>query len=147
MIPSIRSILGGSGPFPKLNQSNFKITSETTDDYNCIAWAAGEDDLWWWPHPDGYWPEGIQKDLTVKAFTELYEGLGYSVCKGHAYETGYEKVALFAQQNGEPTHAARQLPGGMWTSKMGRSEDIQHELHVVEGTIYGKVVKIFKRPR
>jgi hypothetical protein len=45
------------------------------------------------------------------------------------------------------THAARQLPGGRWTSKLGKAEDIQHDTPgVVAGGLYGNVVAIMKRP-
>jgi len=35
---------------------------------------------------------------------------------------------------------------GRWASKLGRSEDIEHALHDLTGTAYGKVVLIMKRP-
>ncbi|MCI0637958.1 MAG: hypothetical protein L0Y72_23715 [Gemmataceae bacterium] len=38
-----------------------------------------------------------------------------------------------------PTHAARQLPTGRWSSKLGPSEDIEHDLHALEGEIYGTI--------
>lgn len=45
------------------------------------------------------------------------------------------------------THAARQLPSGQWTSKLGKSEDIQHEsAEDVSGGVYGEVVEFMKRP-
>ena len=46
----------------------------------------------------------------------------------------------------EPKHAARQLPSGRWTSKLGFLEDIEHALHDLEGTEYGAVVLVMKRP-
>jgi hypothetical protein len=57
-----------------------------------------------------------------------------------------EKVALFADPAGIPTHAARQLASGQWTSKLGQAEDIEHELRALEGEIYGVVALILKRP-
>jgi hypothetical protein len=62
-------------------------------------------------------------------------------------ETGWEKVALFAHEDGTPTHAARQLASGRWTSKLGELEDIEHELEAVEGAAYGSVVVYLKRLR
>lgn len=53
---------------------------------------------------------------------------------------------LFADLAGMPTHAARQLHSGAWTSKLGNAEDIEHELHALEGEIYGTVVVIMNRP-
>lgn len=39
---------------------------------------------------------------------------------------------------GIPSHAARQLPNGRWTSKCGQAEDIEHDLRDLEGRLYGK---------
>ena len=46
-------------------------------------------------------------------------------------EPGLEKVAVFADETG-PTHAARQLADGMWTSRLGRSEDTEHVLEAMQ---------------
>jgi hypothetical protein len=48
---------------------------------------------------------------------------------------------------GSPTHAARQLDNGRWTSKLGELEDIEHSLRDLEGAAYGTVVQVMKRPR
>ena len=40
---------------------------------------------------------------------------------------------------GLPTHAARQLGSGMWTSKISALEDIQPKLQGLTGERYGKV--------
>jgi hypothetical protein len=52
---------------------------------------------------------------------------------------------LFANAQGVPKHAARQLLTGRWTSKLGKMEDIEHGLRDLEGTVYGTVVLIMKR--
>lgn len=39
-----------------------------------------------------------------------------------------------------PVNAAR------WTSKLGFSEDIEHDLLAVSGDLYGSVVLLLKRP-
>jgi hypothetical protein len=52
--------------------------------------------------------------------------LGYAPCAGDELEAGLEKVALYADEHGEWTHAAPQLPDGWWTSKLGPEEDILH---------------------
>lgn len=74
-----------------------------------------------------------------------FASLGYTVCEDEGLEAGYEKVALFADATGRPTHAARQLSGGRWTSKLGTAEDIDHGLYDLEGAIYGAVVLVMKR--
>ncbi len=53
---------------------------------------------------------------------------------------------MFADALGLPTHAARQLASGRWTSKLGKAEDIEHDLHDLEGDLYGIVVLLMKRP-
>jgi hypothetical protein len=44
-----------------------------------------------------------------------------------------------------PTHAARQLPNGRWSSKLGKLEDIEHALDDICGSAYGSVVPVLKR--
>jgi hypothetical protein len=135
--------------FPGLQTSPFRVTSPATRDYNCIAWAAGDTTRWWWPDPDPdndavYWPSNIPIEETTGAFAAALATLGYAPCSGDEFEPGFEKVALFATGT-VPAHAARQLPSGRWTSKLGRSEDIEHELNAVSGAAYGTVVQVFKR--
>jgi hypothetical protein len=44
------------------------------------------------------------------------------------------------------THAARQLPSGKWTSKLGKGEDIEHDSpYDVGGGVYGEVMQVMKR--
>jgi len=136
--------------FPRLGDSSYRITSPSTKDYNCIAWAAADSQQWWWPDPDPnndapHWPKGIAREETLAAFLAAFGTLGYVPCVGEEIEPGFEKVALFADADNIPTHAARQLLGGSWTSKIGRREDIEHALHDLEGEAYGVVVQILKR--
>jgi hypothetical protein len=69
----------------------------------------------------------------------------YAVSSGDEIQPGLEKIALFADANGLPTHAARQLANGRWTSKLGKAEDIEHELRDLEGNFYGSVVLVMAR--
>jgi hypothetical protein len=132
--------------FPSLAQEGFVETSPASPAYNCIAWAASQTDVAWWPDPQGvgYWPEGVPRTETLEAFYLAFESIGYSRCGDGALETGMEKVALYALA-GQPKHAARQLPDGRWTSKLGKFIDISHTLGGVEGAIYGQVVGYLKR--
>jgi hypothetical protein len=61
-------------------------------------------------------------------------------------EPGFEKVALYAFNFLAYTHAARQIPNGKWTSKLGKMQDIEHDTpeDVAEG-VYGEVARIMKR--
>ena len=33
--------------FPNLEAGNYAVTSPSTPEYNCIAWAAGDTETWW----------------------------------------------------------------------------------------------------
>ena len=140
--------------FPNLHPGTYKITSVEDVTYNCIAHAAGADDAWWWPVSgiDGVvWPDGIPQEVSLDCFAVAYELRGYQKCADAKLEAGFEKVALYVDHKGEPTHAARQLSSGAWTSKLGEWEDIEHEaLSALEdptgrGLAYGKVVLIMRR--
>jgi len=136
--------------FPHLtygNNANHKITSRKTKRYNCIAWAGDDIERPWWPQIDGwYWPSGISEQEDIPAFIQAFRLLGYAVCADGSLEDGFEKVALFAEPDGTPTHAARQLRNGKWTSKLGPNEDIQHDdVRDVRGQLYGDVCCYMRR--
>lgn len=142
------------GALPNLSPDNHRVTSPRTDRYNCIAWAAGDDGNWWWPvgNVKWRWPPGVPREETVAAFVAAFATLGYAPCRDGAPEAGYEKVALFARNDGNgvpvPTHAARQLPDGRWTSKLGKMEDIDHDTVAgVSGPAYGEPVRFLRRAR
>lgn len=124
------------------------MSSEAGDLYNCVAWAAHVTTDWWWPVGPGktYWPEGVPREATLEAFCAAFATLNYAICDGEEWEPGFQKIALFANEQGVPKHAARQLDSGRWTSKLGKMEDIEHGLHDLEGTLYGSVVLVMKRP-
>jgi hypothetical protein len=132
--------------FPALQQEGYTETSPASSEYNCIAWAANRTDTSWWPDPQGvgYWPEGVPRTETLDAFHMAFESIGYSRCANGQLEPGFEKVALYALA-GQPKHAARQLPDGRWTSKLGKYIDISHALGGVEGPVYGQVAGYLKR--
>jgi hypothetical protein len=142
------SLIGG---FPNLRNEFFEPVSEDSDEYNCIAWAADVVDDRWWPHPnpaDGFWPipwRAEEQDCFVEAFR--VDG-NYEPCgTDFSLEPGYEKVALYVDANDKPTHMARQLSSGRWTSKVGvLGWDIVHEtVHGVEGNEYGRAVLALRR--
>ena len=135
--------------FPGLRTSPFRLTSPADSDYNYIGWAANDGNNWWWPEGDAptiFWPPAVPREVTLDAFATVFLMLGYTVGGDDSHEPGLEKVALFADTDGTPTHAARQLATGRWTSKLGHSEDIEHDLHALEGGSYGAVALILKRP-
>lgn len=141
---------------PNLARCFWERKSDPDRGYNCIAWAAGESHRHWWPplHIGSfeYWPDGVPALETVLAFVQAFESIGYTRCDHTDLEDGVEKVAIFvSQRTGRPSHAARQLESGRWTSKLGVGIDIEHEeLAAVGGEerlSYGDVVAILARPR
>jgi hypothetical protein len=134
--------------FPALSRESYEVTSPRARSYNCIAWAAGDQEHWWWPGPpeEGYWPDAAPRELSIPAFVAAFGLLGFQECMDASLEAGFEKVALYLKE-GSPTHAARQLTDGRWTSKLGKLEDIMHEsLDALRGEIYGEA-KVFLRRR
>jgi hypothetical protein len=132
---------------------NCAVTSPKTNRYNCLAWAAEEDFRNWWPDPMrvGYWPPGVAREVTFPAFLEAYKTKGFTLCFDGTLEPNLEKVALYGKGppgSEVPTHAARQLSDGKWTSKLGPLVDIAHaQPEDVEGPVYGKVICYLSRPR
>ena len=134
--------------FPGLRTSRYAVTSPASPAYNCIAWAAGDTRRWWEPDPYllYFWPPQIPRRYDIDAYTAAYGVLGFQICDDAVYEPGFEKLAVFVGADGRPTHAARQLANGSWTSKLGRSEDIEHEtVDSVAGQQYGRAGVFLKR--
>jgi len=132
--------------FPGL-AATFQVTSEETGRYNCIAWAAGDTSRWWWPLYPSYWPGDAPREATLEAFDAAFATLGFAPCGDGNTEDGVEKVVLYLRQ-GVPTHMARQMPSGAWSSKLGEAWDIGHLLPAeVSGRVYGDAVQYLARPR
>lgn len=134
-------------PFPSLKQHNCRPTSPADESYNCIAWVADDADRWWEPDPmqQHYWPPTVPRVYSLEAYEMAFRTLGYSDRSDVSLEPGKQKVALFIGSHGRPTHAARQLPGGWWASKLGQQIDIEHELSAIEGPAYGTVAIVLAR--
>jgi len=133
---------------PRLKRAPYGISSPVDPGYNCIAYAAGDNERWWWPFQglnQAYWPAGAPRELTLEAFVAAYATIGYAPCADGDVEAGYHKIAIFTYPQGRPTHAAKQRPSGRWTSKMGPQEDINHSLYGVQGPPYGEVAQYVKR--
>lgn len=139
---------------PHLTDKTCKITSPPSRRYNCIAWAFKDTSRWWWPDSQGiyYWPPGVPREETIAAFMLAYEKQGYRQCLNESLELGLEKIAIFGRQEPDgtltPTHAARQLESGEWSSKLGVFEDICHQASGdVSGPAYGRKVCCMSRSR
>lgn len=146
--------------FENISDTDFELTSPFDAKYNCIAHAAGENDKWWWADDpvmagnDVFWFNNIPAQATLENFILAFGKLGYEPCEDSEFENGFEKVAIYVSTKdeihapkGTPTHMARQLKDGNWTSKLGNDVDISHKiLQSIEGEIYGIVKQILKRP-
>ena len=133
--------------FPRLKgrPRDFRETSKATPRYNCIAWAMGDDSRCWWPSRGFYWPPNCRPKTTINEFKKAFATRQYKPCENGELEEGYEKIALYALKQ-RPTHAARQLKNGRWTSKLGGNVDIEHgRPEDLEEGVYGKVVCYFRR--
>jgi hypothetical protein len=136
--------------FPGLRDAGYRVTSPESGEYNCVAWATGDVEHWWDPTPGGgyYWPEQVPRTLSLPNLISALAAVGFEETDSLDLEPGHEKAALYADDHGWPTHVARQLPSGAWTSKLGVGEDIEHTtVQALEGSIYGKVVRVLRRVR
>ncbi len=133
--------------FPNSANDHFLITSPQTTSYNCIAWAFGDDTRWYWPDIGNiyYWPEGIPREEKIEFFIQLFESIGYEQCDDGNLDAGYNKIAIYTDAFGKPTHAARQLESGLWTSKLGQNWDVGHTIFSMSDGYYGNVAVYMKR--
>jgi hypothetical protein len=134
--------------FPNIDINGFKETSPINPFYNCFAWAGEDSKYNWEPSPsDEYVWLTDTYTWTIENFIANYAVIGYSETTDSAeYESGFQKIAIYADSNREPSHAARQNQDGTWTSKLGVLEDIEHRtLECVENDVYGKVAVILKK--
>lgn len=134
--------------FPYSSIEPFLKTSEDTQNYNCIAWAYGDNSKRYWPAPVNsyYWPSNVPRTEDLASFIKLFSLVNYSICTNGDLEDGYLKIAIFVDSKGKPTHAARQLENGFWTSKLGDYFDVQHSIASMEDGFYGNVKVYMKRP-
>jgi hypothetical protein len=136
--------------FPGLRTAEYRVTSPPDANYNCVAWAAGDSQRWWDPalEPGYFWPPRIARTLTLANLVAALATLGFEPGADDSLEPEFEKLVIYSDDHGWPTHVARQLPSGSWTSKLGPSEDIEHStVQAFEGAIYGKVVQVLRRTR
>ena len=132
--------------FPRLAQEGYLITSQPDQNYNCIAYTAGDTGSWW-SHLHGYrWPQANRTDHP-DSLVEVFQVLGYQACDDGTPEPQFEKIALYAKE-GAWTHTAIQMPDGAWRSKLGTEEDIQHSFpESIAGALYGTIHCFMRRPK
>jgi hypothetical protein len=125
-------------------------TSLPTTDYNCFAFAAGDETRWWDPLPPGlyYWPPNIPRGHQLEHFQRAYETEGFRRCADGNLVDGIEKIAIFLNAYGGVEHAARQESDGKWKSKIVGFEDICHDdLHALSNGDYGDPRCFMERER
>lgn len=140
---------------PGLRDTPYKVTSDATPAYNCVAWAVGETHRSWDPFdpPSKHWPAQVLRDDTVEALQDALATEGFAPCADGCLEADFVKLAIFADEEGF-THVARQLSSGRWTSKLGADCDIEHDLEALVSRRspsaqyrYGEIVAFMRRPR
>lgn len=131
--------------FPNLSKG-YSRTSSPTIEYNCFAWALGDNTHWWEPDPLGffYWPPNLPRIFSVQSYVRACELHGFRTCNDGAVEPGFQKIVIYTL-SGHFTHAARQLPDGRWTSKLGQGDDIAHLLDAFDGSDYGMPTVFLRR--
>ena len=137
--------------FPNLK--SYHITSSYNPVYNCIAFAVGDETRYWTSdqalsgHSGYHWPDGAKTGQHLSALQSAYEIEGFEVCGDGEMEDGYQKVALYATNDGNFQHVAKQCKDGSWKSKLGDFEDIRHlKAEWLNSPRYGQVVCFMKRP-
>ena len=132
--------------FPNLVAEGFEIKSDPTIDYNCIAWAADDNERWWEPGVlDGYWPAAAPQEFTFAGLIAGFATIGYEECPSADYEEGYDKVAFYGTADDNATHAAKQVGPNLWSSKCGITEDITHTLTGLVSDRYGRAMRFVRR--
>lgn len=121
--------------FPNLTE--YSVTHSLDKDWNCIGWSlCSVQEGWVWPGDN------------VQDFDFLYGQHGWQPSENCLPEDGKKKIALFCKDD-VPTHAAKQVEGDWWESKLGRGPRIIHRLNEIEGDIrpddYGNVYKCYER--
>ncbi len=125
---------------------NFKLTSEPTYKYNCIAFAMGMDDRWvdtldvpwhWWPP--------VQKDETPESLVKAFEYLGFEKCDmDDSMADEYDKVVLY-KGSIEWLHAARVVGENVYHSKFGENCDGTHSGGDILLAKYGLPYQVMRR--
>lgn len=134
--------------FPGLAGGTYALTSPDDPAYNCVAWALGDITQFWYDvRVRGYyWPPGAASADTISGWIEVFSMHGYQLTSDASLEPDCEKIAIYVEADGAPTHVSQQKGSGVWTSKLGKGKDIEHpNPAALEGREYGRVAYIMKR--
>ena len=137
-----------------LKDSGYEITSEVSDVYNCIAWAAGVTDTDWWSYriPGRLLATfGTPRSPEVsELWCRLFEtNEGYSVCDGATRGNRITTRSPFMLLVGEWTHVAQgnwKMVGGpaRWETVRGHNPPVAWKTW--PRAVYGSVHCIMRRP-
>lgn len=135
--------------WPNLRKKGYKVVGQASDRYNCFSYAVGLRDVLL--DPAFYWPDNIAREYTLEIFIKYFESYGYVCCENSDLEDGIEKVVIYGINN-YPRHAAKQTEQGLWASKIGSLEIIEHHLDAFEIATqefanYGSILQFFKKAR
>lgn len=136
--------------WPALTLGRFELTSPNDPYYNCVAWAMHDKKRWWQPsgQPEHYWPKNAPLAQSVDAYLAAFATRHFEECTEYEDGPEFEKIAIYADADGNFTHVCRQLPDGRWWSKLGEYRDIIHlSLEDLTGEYYGEPVRFMRRPR
>jgi len=129
-------------------ESRCAFTSKSTFEYNCVGYAVG-DFRWWHPaeQKEHYWPEGVARNFLAQTYVDALKTVHFEECpiQTDAQEPGFEKFALFHKAH-KFTHIAIIAADGVWKSKLGNLEDIEHPPAVrSKFGSYGLIFKYLRR--
>jgi hypothetical protein len=136
--------------FPGLIGMPYELASPATMQYNCIAFAFGdEENVWDTPERCGfYWPPGFQRDPTIEVITSIVQLHGFRISHEAISENPETDALAIYAKAGLVNHLAKWQDPGIWKSKLGDGRDINHlSLFWLEGELYGRVVSVWKRTR
>lgn len=144
-LPTEEDAIWRQASFPQLPGESYTVTDNPTLSYNCIGWSLCSRLLGWRWLPDRLEDEPAAQQIAW--FDELYANYGWRPSATCDSEDGLRKIALYCDDSGTPTHAAKQIRIDVWESKCGADRRITHRgTHALEGPIYGRVYKCYEKP-
>jgi hypothetical protein len=134
-----------AGPFPRLVDGDWCVTSPRDSSYNCIAWSIGNTSKWIWDEVDSVYGDK-NGTVSITDFDQFYsKTLGLRPVVGQTPSN--PEVVLYSKGN-TPTHAAAYSPhtcaGLMFESKLGKEVRIVHSVYQMEGgSVYGNINRYY----
>ena len=132
---------------PKLKGKKWKIIDVEFDliKFNCFSFVIDIYDDWSGASTKS-WTLSNRKPI-LENYIKFFSLHGFELCDNETYEKNFEKIAIYIDEDGYVTHAAKQF-NDMWRSKLGSHEIIEHKLEWLSGydfNNYGKVGTIMKK--